>query len=117
RAYLVSIKGPDKESKPESFYVDPYTGLVLGGREGPATEFFGTVMKVHRWLLIEGDVGKIIVGTSTIIFIFMLLSGIVLWWPIKLKNWKQGFKVKMNGKWKRTNHDLHNTLGFYSFIL
>lgn len=117
RAYFVSMKGADKESKGESFYVDPYTGNVLGGKDGPATEFFGTVMKLHRWLLIEGDVGKIIVGVSTIIFVFMLLSGIVLWWPIKLKNWKQGFKIKTSGKWKRTNHDLHNTLGFYSFIL
>ncbi|GAB3540094.1 PepSY-associated TM helix domain-containing protein [Pontibacter brevis] len=103
--------------RPTTYFVNPYTAEVLGTTDGPATEFFRTVMQLHRWLLIEGDVGKIIVGASTIIFVFLVLSGLVLWFPVKLKNWKQGFKVKTGANWKRVNHDLHNTLGFYSFIL
>ncbi|NEM99699.1 PepSY-associated TM helix domain-containing protein [Pontibacter burrus] len=103
--------------KPTSYFVNPYTGAVLGTTEGPATEFFGTVMKMHRWLLMGDSVGRVIVGISTIIFAVLCLTGIVLWWPKKLKNWKQGLKVKTSGNWKRINHDLHNTFGFYSFIL
>lgn len=103
--------------RPTTYFVNPYTAEVLGTTDGPATEFFRTVMQMHRWLLIEGGVGKMIVGIATIIFVFLVLSGLVLWFPVKLKNWKQGFKVKTDANWKRVNHDLHNTLGFYSFIL
>jgi uncharacterized iron-regulated membrane protein len=103
--------------RPASYFVNPYTGKVLGATDGPATEFFRTMMQLHRWLLIDGGVGKMIVGVSTIIFVFLVLSGLVLWFPVKLKNWKQGFKIKTNARWKRVNHDLHNTLGFYSFLL
>jgi uncharacterized iron-regulated membrane protein len=74
-------------------------------------------MRLHRWLLIEGDAGKIIVGVSTIIFVFLIFSGLIIWLPKKWKNWKQGFTIKYKANWKRVNHDLHNTLGFYSAIL
>ncbi|AKD02609.1 PepSY-associated TM helix domain-containing protein [Pontibacter korlensis] len=110
-------KGGHGGGRPATYYVNPYTGQVVGTPESATSEFFGTVMRLHRWLLIEGDVGKIIVGTSTIIFTFLVLTGLVLWFPVKRKNWKQGLKIKTNAKWKRVNHDLHNTLGFYSSIL
>ncbi|MEJ8801220.1 PepSY-associated TM helix domain-containing protein [Pontibacter sp. H249] len=103
--------------RPATYYVNPYTAQVVGTPESGTAEFFSTVMKLHRWLLIEGDAGKIIVGASTIIFTFLVLTGLVLWFPVKRKNWKQGLKIKTNAKWKRVNHDLHNTLGFYSSIL
>ncbi|WP_442902315.1 PepSY domain-containing protein [Flavihumibacter sp.] len=35
---------------------------------------------LHRWML-GGDIGKIIVGISTIIFLFIMITGIVFWWP------------------------------------
>ncbi len=123
-SYRVSIAPPQTENpegerggRPTSYYVNPYTGAILGTTESPASEFFGTVMKMHRWLLMGDSVGRVIVGISTIIFAILCLSGIILWWPKKLKNWKQGFKVKTSANWKRINHDLHNTFGFYSFIL
>ncbi|HEY4651964.1 MAG TPA: PepSY-associated TM helix domain-containing protein [Pontibacter sp.] len=110
-------RGSEGGARPTTYFVNQYTGAVLGTTEGPASEFFGTVMKLHRWLLLGDSVGRIIVGISTIIFAILCLTGIVLWWPKKLKNWKQGFKIKTDANWKRINHDLHNTFGFYSFIL
>ncbi|GAA4437682.1 PepSY-associated TM helix domain-containing protein [Pontibacter saemangeumensis] len=103
--------------RPTTYMVDPYTGAVKGTTEGPGTKFFQTMMQLHRWLLIDGGVGKMIVGIATIIFVFLTLTGLVLWFPVKRKNWKQGLKIKTNARWKRINHDLHNTLGFYSFLL
>lgn len=117
RSYSVSVKTSEKDRRGTAHFVNQYTGEILGVQEGGVSAFFLTVMKLHRWLLIEGDTGKIIVGISTIIFIFLTLTGMVIWFPIKLKNWKQGLKVKTTANWKRINHDLHNTLGFYSFIL
>ncbi len=106
-----------KGGRGKVYFVNPYTGALTGEDGGPTKEFFITVMKLHRWLLIEGDTGKIIVGVSTIIFVFLTLTGLILWFPARIKNWKQGLKIKTKANWKRINHDLHNTLGFYSFIL
>lgn len=117
RSYSVNVKTSEKERRGTAYFVNQYTGEILGTPEEGVSEFFLTVMKLHRWLLIEGDTGKIIVGISTIIFVFLTLTGMVIWFPIKLKNWKQGLKIKTTANWKRINHDLHNTLGFYSFIL
>lgn len=117
KAYQVTIKKSAEDRRGTGYFIDQYSGNILGSQESAVSSFFVTVMRLHRWLLIEGDVGKIIVGASTIIFVFLTLTGIVIWFPVKLKNWKQGLKVKTNANWKRVNHDLHNTLGFYSFLL
>lgn len=108
-------KGKGKDNS-KTYYVNPYTGVVAGQDGGAVSDFFLTMMKLHRWLLIEGDTGKMIVGVSTIIFTLLCISGLIIWFPKKIKNWKQGLKIKLSGNWKRTNHDLHNTLGFYALI-
>jgi uncharacterized iron-regulated membrane protein len=105
-----------------SYLVNPYTGEIQGTTQHASTPFFLFMMQAHRWLLIEGGVGKMIVGIATLIFLIMEISGLVLWAPAKWKQlkkwkmWKPGFTIKTSN-WKRFNHDLHNTLGFYSFIL
>lgn len=103
--------------RPKTLFVNPATGAVEGEQGGSTSEFFTTVMQLHRWLLMEDSGGKIIVGVATLIFVFLILSGLVIWFPAKLRYWKQGFTIKTKAGWKRINHDLHNTLGFYSFLL
>src|SRR5690606_25781949 len=56
-------------------------------------------------------------GAATIMFTLGVITGMVIWVPQKVRNWKQGLKVKWNANWKRVNHDLHNTLAFYSLII
>ncbi len=116
-SYDFSVKTSTEQRRGTGYYVNPYTGEILGTGGGAVSEFFGTMMRLHRWLLIEGDAGKIIVGVATIIFIFLIITGLIIWLPKKAKNWKQGLKIKYKANWKRVNHDLHNTLGFYSAIL
>ncbi|GGK79007.1 PepSY-associated TM helix domain-containing protein [Rufibacter glacialis] len=115
-------KGGPGGGRGTTYLVNQYTGEVKGTTEGPAHGFFEAVEGLHRTLLVkresgELNPGKIIVGASTIIFVFIILTGLVIWFPKKLKNWKQGLKVKTSGNWKRINHDLHNSLGFYSSFL
>jgi uncharacterized iron-regulated membrane protein len=92
-------------------YVNPYTGQVTGIIDNKY-EFFQLVKSVH-WDLLVGDAGRWIVGYSTLIFVFMLLSGLVLWWPKNKAARKQRFQVKWDASPKRLNYDLHNTVGFY----
>lgn len=120
QALQFSIASKEAGKRGTQLYVNPYTPAILGTGKGPASEFFGTVFKLHRWLLLDSNIGRPIVGWATVIFVLLSLSGFVLWFPKKVKGWKSikpGFKIKFKGKWKRLNHDLHNTLGFYALFL
>jgi uncharacterized iron-regulated membrane protein len=109
------------QTEPEfywSLYLNPYTGAVLGKknhREG----FFWWVLKGHLYLWLPKDVGSQITGYGTMIFVIMLFSGIVLWWPKKKKNLKQRmtFSWSNRSRWRRKNYDIHNIGGFYISII
>lgn len=120
KPYVFSVSSGEEGKRPDAVHVNPYTGEILGTGKGPGDEFFMTVFKLHRWLLLDSSIGRPIVGISTIIFCFLSISGLILWFPKKIKGWKSlkpGFKIKFNANWKRINHDLHNTLGFYTLLL
>jgi uncharacterized iron-regulated membrane protein len=94
-------------------FINPYTGKIITFYNHKKA-FFGTVLGIHRWLLVQ-PVGKTIMGISAFGFLFILTTGIVLWWPKNKKILKQRLTLKWSG-WKRINHDLHIVLGFYSAI-
>lgn len=98
----------------KSVYVNPYTGKILN-IYNEKYDFFNIVKMMHWSLLLSTKIGQPIVGYSTLIFILLLISGIILWWPKNKKNLKQRltFKWKQTTNWKRKNFDLHNITGFY----
>ena len=110
----ITIVGKDTLGVTKIFSIDPYTGKVLGVVE-QKSRFFSVVLNIHRQLLLD-DTGEIITGCSCLIFVFMLISGMILWWPKKAKNVKQRLTVKWNASLKRVNWDFHSTFGFYSFL-
>lgn len=110
-----SSQGKKKRELRLIAFVDPYTGDVkeiYNHRES----FFYRMMDLHRWML-GGDVGKWIVGTCTLIFLFILITGIILWWPKNKAILKQRLKIKWGSGFKRMNHDYHVVVGFYSSLI
>ena len=97
-------------------YFNPYTGKYLK-TENPETDFFIIVEYIHLYLLLPDYIGKHIVGGATIIFILLLISGIIQWWPKRKSDIKRSFTVKWSAKWRRVNYDWHNTSGFYITII
>ncbi len=99
-------------------YVNPYNGEILKV-EHTKWEFFNTVVNLHINLLLGPKIGGTIVNWSVIIFVVILISGIVLWWPSGKAAAKQRFRFrwKKDTKWKRKNYDLHNILGFYAMLV
>ena len=95
-------------------YVDPYSGGIKEIYEHRKS-FFYIVMDLHRWML-GGDIGKLVVGVCTTIFLFILITGIVLWWPKNKAILKHRLRIKSNAGFKRLNHDYHIVFGFYSAI-
>ncbi|WP_319381834.1 PepSY-associated TM helix domain-containing protein [Thiomicrorhabdus sp.] len=84
-----AVEGEGRRArKGETRYVDPYNGTVRWEEEF-GHEFMHTVESLHRRLL-SGEVGKQIVGASTIALIILILSGLYLRWPktwTSLKTW------------------------------
>jgi uncharacterized iron-regulated membrane protein len=101
----------------DKVYLNPYTGEILKV-EDTKWEFFNLVVMLHCTLLL-GYLGKQIITWSTIIFILMLSSGIILWWPKNKAASKQRFSFKWTARtrWRRKNYDLHQVLGFYIFVI
>lgn len=115
-------KDPKKAQAPPqrqpgfTVFINPYTGEVLQKYSYQET-FFYQVFALHRWLLGgQNSIGKYIVGISTFIFLFILITGIILWWPKTRRIMARRLKIKWNAGWKRINHDMHLVFGFYSAI-
>lgn len=109
--------GPASSGRPtHTAFVNPYTGQVLELYNYRET-FFYTMFSLHRWLLgNEASIGKTVTGVATFIFLFILITGIILWWPRNKAILKKRLKIKADANLKRLNHDLHIVLGFYSAI-
>ena len=109
-----------RETGRRQLSVDPYTGTVNGWAESPA--FFGTVRKLHRWLLDpppskgEKSIGNAIVGVSTLALVVILVSGLILWIPRSRKALRNRLKVSCSDG-RRFWHDCHVSLGFYATLL
>ena len=117
RAYQVSLS----KLRRASLYVDQYTGEVKGKSE--RSGFFMFMFRMHRWLLDSMNPGnegifwgKMIVGVSTLLLVFVLISGIVIWWPRTRKALKNSLKITATKGWRRFWYDLHVAGGMYALI-
>jgi len=103
-SYVVQLRG-------KSVYIDQYTARVLGIR-APEPDFLS---KVHQWHLRLNwrdptDRGKTIVKWSGVAMLFLLVSGLYLWWPTRR------FRMPRAAGAKRFWFDLHNVTGVYSIV-
>lgn len=97
-------------------YVNPYTGELIKIKD-EFKGFFPFILNGHFNLWLPLEIGKFIVASATLTFIFMIISGIILWIPKSLKNLKNRLFIKWNARWRRKNYDLHYIPGFYTFII
>jgi uncharacterized iron-regulated membrane protein len=126
--HVSDIKGMDKE-KPEVHLLHPYSGKYLGLKTEDNSEdaklreklnnFFSWALSGHRFLWLPREIGRPIVNYATLVFSITLITGLIWWYP---KKWtkstrEKSFRIKWKAGWKRINLDLHNVVGFYSFIL
>ena len=92
-----------------STFIDPYVGRVLGSRDREKG--------LARWLhllhtrFVAGDVGEQMVGWFSVALLGLAVSGLVLWWPRRI------VALRASSSWRRAIFDLHNVLGFYSWLV
>jgi uncharacterized iron-regulated membrane protein len=103
-------------------FVDPYTGAAFGEGNGQGVRtFFRVMVEWHRYLGASGasrPQGRAVTGAANLAFLFIVLSGLYLWWP---RSWSSTtlrsitwFKGGLRGKARDFNW--HNTIGFWSAI-
>ena len=92
-------------------YVNQYTGQVLGERKY-GMGFLGFVHQLHLRLmwLSKPAAGKLIMSWAGMLMLFLLVSGLYLWWPLKRVT------IAWGGRSRRVWFDLHNAAGIFSFV-
>ena len=108
----VSIKDSDS-----LVYVNPYDAKIVAVVDHE--DFFHVIEEGHFHLWLPHEIGEVLTAWGTLIFFFLLISGLILWYPKKWNkaNRNKSFKIKWNASFKRLNYDLHNVLGFYTLII
>ena len=115
RLYGDANKAMQVYTKDKKIYgVNPYTAQVLGVRN-QQKDFMFVVLSLHRTLLL-GKTGEVIIACNAWIFLVMLLSGLWLWWPGRLKKIRQAITIKRQASAKRRYYDLHSVGGFYLLL-
>lgn len=108
-----AAKGPGGRARGESRYVDPYTGTLLGKPRGEG--FFRTTMQLHRWLVMD-DVGKQIVGFSTVVLVFFCVSGIYLRWPRRWRSLRTWLGLDWRQRGRNFLWHLHAVVGTWVLV-
>ncbi|MCX6856910.1 MAG: PepSY-associated TM helix domain-containing protein [Verrucomicrobia bacterium] len=93
---------------PQAFHIDPRNGKLLGTRPRMGG-WEQTMMKLHVNLL-QGPTGGTVVVVATCITLGLALTGLWLWWPLRIFGFRKG------ANFRRFNLDLHSVAGLYSSV-
>ena len=96
-------------------YINPYSGDVAGERTRGGT-FYGFLCFIHFYLGI-GQLGWTLNGYGAILMSVVLMSGLLIWWPTKLGQWKTRLGLRRDRGTRVLVHDTHNVTGFYPLLL
>lgn len=111
RAFSLPQRGDDAYvahlDSGEEVFLNGYTGAILGSRSGPT--LLDRIHQLHIRLL-AGKTGGTIMTIAGIVMLFLVLSGVILWWKYKR------FTIKWNGSLFRMMFDLHNAGGISTLL-
>ena len=102
-------------------HVDRFTGESPGDGDTRTRRFLRGVMYFHRWLALEGEyriVGRTIMATANLGFLFLLVSGVYLWWPSRggRAAWRQALWFRRGLGGRARDFNWHNVIGFWSAV-
>ena len=113
-SFMIHVETSNNQKKSiATYYLNPYNGDELLELRGKA--LFQTILEIHRRLLF-GDVGKNIVGASTLALILLMVSGVYLYWGSLRKNFLSSMKVNFRIKGRGFLYKLHSALGVWVLI-
>lgn len=104
-----------------TLFVNPYTAAVLGEGAKGIRGFFEVNENLHRWLAMKGDGrerGKAITGVSNLAFLFIVLSGLVLWFPRRFtrKAFANATLFRRGLRGRARDFSWHHVFGIWAFV-
>ncbi len=101
-----------------SLYLARASGEVLGDGNGRMRRFLRSVMYWHRWLALENEsraAGRAVTGAANLLFLFLILSGIYLWWPRNLtpRALRHALWFRRGLRGRARDFNWHNVAGFW----
>ena len=104
-----------------TFHVDRFTGERLGDGDTRTRRFLRSVMYWHRWFALEGEyriVGRTFTATANLGFLFLLVSGVYLWWPPTGSGaaWRHALWFRRGLTGRARDFNWHSVLGFWSAV-
>jgi uncharacterized iron-regulated membrane protein len=105
----------------QTFFIDPYTGKVLGSEPHSVRTFFRSMTDWHRWLALSGENrqrGRAVTGAGNLVFLFLAFSGLYLWWPRKWSGVLLRTVIWFRGglKGRSRDYNWHHVFGFWPLI-
>lgn len=102
-------------------YVDRFTGERLGNGDTRMRRFLRSVMYWHRWFALDGEyriIGRTVVAIANLGFLFLLVSGIYLWWPSAGSRaaWKHALWFRPRLRGRARDYNWHKVIGFWSAV-
>jgi uncharacterized iron-regulated membrane protein len=115
--FYIFWKLPERRSGGDTmmYVVDPYSAKAYPPLN--YTRFWIAWVKSLHMDLLAGATGLIANGVLSFFALFMLLSGIWLWWPATVNQLRMRLTLKRGQSIRRTLYDLHNMMGIYLFGL
>ena len=102
-------------------HVDRFTGEALGDGNTRTRRFLRSVLYWHRWFALEGEyriVGRTFTATANLGFLFLLVSGLYLWWPSTGSRaaWRQALWFRRGLGGRSRDFNWHSVIGFWSAV-
>jgi uncharacterized iron-regulated membrane protein len=103
------------------FYIDAYSGSVLGQPAQRTRAFFRGVTEWHRWFAAQGTsraTARAITGACNLAFLLLAISGLYLWLPRRW-TWQHVkpvvfFRRRLHGRAR--NFNWHNVIGVWCSV-
>jgi uncharacterized iron-regulated membrane protein len=106
--------GSGNESRNLTAYLNPYTAEVLAGTPR-RLRWLDWLVRLHHNLL-AGRTGRVIEGVVSVFFLWLCISGMVIWWPGR-PHWKRNltFNGRLRG-WPLAL-SVHKAVGIWAVLI
>ena len=104
-----------------SVHADRFTGARLGDDNTRTRRFLRNVLYWHRWFALEGEyriVGRTFTATANLGFLFLIVSGLYLWWPSSRNRAarRQALWFRRGLTGRARDYNWHRVIGFWSAV-
>jgi uncharacterized iron-regulated membrane protein len=110
---LIRLRRAGHDGRDRDVFIDSRTGELVSGHP-QLTSALGYLEDFHKNLLM-GRRGRGVNGVIAILFVAVVLTAPIVWWP-GIGKWARAVKINLALSWKRVNYDVHSAVGIVCLL-